>query len=104
MFCREFGSKTAFSQAKCQAAPDVLPGIWAKNSLFPGGMPGDAVGFAGSLGQKQPFSRRNARRRRVFCREFTPAEEATPHTQTKRPDLTSKPGRGNQFSLINQLT
>ena len=33
-----------------------------------------------------------------------PAEEATPITQTTRPDLSKKPGRGNQFSLIKQLT
>ena len=62
MFCREFGVKAVEFQAEYQATPDVLPGVWVKNSHFPGGMPGGAGGFAGSFDKTQ--------KRRMFCREF----------------------------------
>ena len=70
MFCLKFGGKTALFQAESQAAPDDLPGVWGQNGLIPGGMPGAAGCFAWGLGSKRPYSRRNPRRRRMFCLEF----------------------------------
>ena len=53
MFCREFGVKTVEFQAECQAAPNVLPGVWDQNGRIPGGMPGGAWKNAWILSKKE---------------------------------------------------
>ena len=50
--------------------PDVLPEVWVFLVRFPGGTPGGAGCFARSLGVLDHFSRRNSRRRLMFCLKF----------------------------------